>query len=160
MGGTIADASVDYTTSAGTAAEGIDYQAASGTIEIPSGAGEATISIDIVGDTDVEADETFTVTLSSPTNATISQATATGTIQDDDSAAGNSGLDVRPDNQTCVAPARPTTNSSISITDPYPSLPDLVQPTKILLEPGAAGRWFVLQKSGQVWLLRQATRVL
>ena len=60
------------------------------------------------------------------------------------------GLDARPDNQTCVAPARPTANATVSITDPFPDLPGLNQPTKILLEPGANPRWFVLQKPGQV----------
>lgn len=148
--GTVASASVDYSTSAGTATEGVDYLAASGTVQIPGDTSEVAIDIEVVGDTDIEADETFTVTLSSPTNATISQATATGTIRDDDSVSGASGLDDRPDNQTCVAPARPTANSSVAVTDPYPSLPDFVQPTKILLEPGGAGRWFVLQKSGQI----------
>lgn len=150
VGATIASASVDFATSANTATEGVDYQAASGTVQIPSGTSQVTIDIEVVGDGDVEADETFTVTLSSPSNASITQATAIGTIRDDDSATGASGLDSRPDNQTCVAPARPTANSSVSVTDPYPSLPNLVQPTKILLEPGASGRWFVLQKSGQV----------
>ena len=143
------DSSVDYTTSAGTATEGIDYQAASGTVQIPGNVGQATIDIEIVGDADIEPNETFTVTLSSPSNATIGQATATGTIRDDDSPSGASGLDDRPDNQTCVAPARPTGNASVSVNDPYPSLPNLAQPTKILLEPGG-NRWFVLQKGGQI----------
>jgi uncharacterized repeat protein (TIGR03806 family) len=146
----VMDSSVDYTTSAGTATEGIDYEAASGTIQIPGDSGQVTIDVSVIGDTDIETNETFTITLSSPTNATISQATATGTIRDDDSPMGASGLDSRPDNQTCVAPPRPTDNASVSISDPYPALPDLVQPTKLLLEPGGAGRWFVLQKPGQI----------
>jgi uncharacterized repeat protein (TIGR03806 family) len=144
------DASVDYSTSAASATEGIDYEAASGTIQIPGSVSQVTVDVNVIGDTDIEADEAFMVTLSSPTNATISQATATGTIRDDDSPMGASGLDSRPDNQTCVAPPRPTDNASVSITDPYPALPDLVQPTKLLLEPGGAGRWFVLQKPGQI----------
>jgi len=150
VGTIIADASVNYSTSGGTATEAVDYQSASGTVQIPGSTTQVMISIQIIGDSDVEADETFTVTLSSPVNARISQATATGTIRDDDSAMGASGLASRPDNQTCVAPARPMADSSISITDPYPLLPGLVQPTKILLEPGSAGRWFVLQKLGQI----------
>jgi uncharacterized repeat protein (TIGR03806 family) len=149
-GATVTSASVDYATSGGTATEGVDYDAASGTIQIPSGTSQVTIDIEVLGDTEIEASETFTVTLSSPINATISQATATGTIRDDDSALGSSGLDNRADNLTCVAPARPTANSSVAVTDPYPSLPNLVQPTKILLEAGGAGRWFVMQKSGQI----------
>lgn len=149
-GAIFADASVSYSTSDGTANEGVDYQAASGTVQIPGNASEATISIQVIGDSIVEADETFTVELTAPINATIAKAVGTGTIRDDDSASGASGLDNRPDNQTCVAPARPTANSSVSVTDPYPLLPDLALPTKLIHEPGGSGRWFVLQKSGQV----------
>ena len=149
-GSVVADASVDFTTSSRTATEGTDYEAASGTVQIPGSASQVTIDVNVLGDTDDEGDETFTVTLSSPTNATISDDTGVGTIRDDDSSTGASGLDARPDNQTCVAPARPNANASVSIADPYPGLPDLTQPTKILLEPGAAGRWFVLQKPGQI----------
>jgi uncharacterized repeat protein (TIGR03806 family) len=63
---------------------------------------------------------------------------------------GTVGLDTRPDNQTCLAPARPSANASVSISDPFPDLPGINQPTKILLEPVANPRWFVLQKPGQV----------
>ena len=56
----------------------------------------------------------------------------------------------RPDNQTCIAPARPTEDSSVAITDPYPGLPDISQPTKMLLEPVSDPRWFVLRKTGQL----------
>ena len=148
-GGSVADASVDYATTAGSASEGSDFTAVSGTLQIPGGTTQATIAIDIVGDAQTEGDETFTVTLSAPTNATISQATATGTIIDDDIVAGLFGLDTRPNNVTCVAPARPTDDASVSITDPYPSLSSFSQPTKLLLEPGG-NRWFLLQKPGQI----------
>ena len=44
-----------------------------------------TITVDVAGDTDVEPDEQFTVTLSNPTNSgTIATASADGTIQNDD----------------------------------------------------------------------------
>ncbi|MEM7610634.1 MAG: PQQ-dependent sugar dehydrogenase [Pseudomonadota bacterium] len=148
--GTVSSATVDYTTIAGSALEGADFQAASGTVQIPSGTQSFTVSINIVGDSDVESDETFSVTLSAPTNATISRATATGTIIDDDAAAAVFGLDMRPDNLACLAPARPTSDASIALSDPYPGLPNLIQPTKLLLEPAGQQRWFALQKSGQV----------
>ncbi|MEL7375275.1 MAG: Calx-beta domain-containing protein, partial [Pseudomonadota bacterium] len=78
-GGNVADASVDYATTAGSASEGTDFTAASGTLQIPGGTTQVTIAVDIVGDAQTEGNETFSVTLSAPTNATISQATATGT---------------------------------------------------------------------------------
>jgi uncharacterized repeat protein (TIGR03806 family) len=149
-GQTVADASVDFETVAGSATEGVDYTAAIGSLLIPGTVDQVTIDIEVLGDTDIEPDETFTVNLSAPVNATIATATATGTIADDDAATAAFGLDARPDNRTCVAPDRPTGNASVSIVEPYSSLPDLNQPVKLLLEPGSEDRWFVLQKSGQV----------
>lgn len=145
-----AAASVAYSTSDDTATSGTDFQATSGTLEFPNGTGTATIEVVVLGDTDVESDETLIVTLSSPTNATITQASATGTIRDDDAPVAAFGLDTRPDNRTCIAPDRPTGDATVSVSDPYPSLPDFVQPTKLLQEPAGAGRWFVLQKTGQI----------
>jgi len=62
------------------------------------------------------------------------------------------GLDNRPDNQTCIAPARPNEDSSVAVIDPFPGLPSpsISQPTKMLLEPVADPRWFILRKSGQL----------
>jgi uncharacterized repeat protein (TIGR03806 family) len=60
------------------------------------------------------------------------------------------GIDNRPDNQTCIAPARPDEDSSVAVTDPFPGLPDIPEPTKMLLEPVSEPRWFVLRKSGQL----------
>jgi hypothetical protein len=45
-----------------------------------------TVTVSVTGDTAVEGDEAFTVTLSSPTNATLGTATGTGTIVNDDTA--------------------------------------------------------------------------
>ncbi|HYV09957.1 MAG TPA: Calx-beta domain-containing protein [Pyrinomonadaceae bacterium] len=76
---------VDYATSNGTAAAGSDYVAASGTVTIPAGSSSATINISINGDTTVEANETFTVTLSNATNvAFLSNSIANVTIANDD----------------------------------------------------------------------------
>lgn len=60
------------------------------------------------------------------------------------------GLDARPDNQTCVAPARPTADASVSVVDPFPNLQNVNLPTKMLMEPVANPRWFVLQKTGEL----------
>ena len=55
------------------------------------------ITVNVNGDTDVESDEGFVVTLSSPTGgATITTAAANGTIQNDDAASGNPVLVVSP----------------------------------------------------------------
>jgi len=59
------------------------------------------------------------------------------------------GLDARPDNMTCVAPARAALGT-IDVTNAFPGLPSLSVPTKVLVEPVANPRWFALEKNGRV----------
>jgi autotransporter-associated beta strand protein len=85
----LSDASVSTitvlaTTADGTALAGQDYQATQQTITFTPGQISQHFSVPILGDRDIESDETFTVRLTSPTNATIGKAPATGTILDDD----------------------------------------------------------------------------
>ncbi len=75
---------VAYATADGTANAGTDYQAASGELMFAPGETEQTVSVPVLGDTTPETDETFTVTLSSPSNAELATTEATGTIVDDD----------------------------------------------------------------------------
>jgi hypothetical protein len=83
--------SVQYATSDGTAAAGSDYTSASGTLSFNAGERAKTISVSVLGDTVVEQDETFTLTLANPVNATLGTATATGTIRNDDVAKATPG---------------------------------------------------------------------
>ncbi len=74
-------------TTDGTATAGTDYVALSNyQFTIPANTSTFSLDVTINGDTDYEPDETFTVTLSSPINATIEGEKATGTILNDDSA--------------------------------------------------------------------------
>ena|GEM_PF-1075492 len=75
---------VDYATANGTATAGSDYTAASGTLTFNPGETGKQISVSVNGDTTVEPNETFTVTLSNPANATIARPQGTGTINNDD----------------------------------------------------------------------------
>ena len=75
---------VGYATADGTATAGSDYQSATGTVTFAPKKTTATINVAVTGDTVVEPDETFTVTLSNAKNATIGGASATGTITNDD----------------------------------------------------------------------------
>ena len=87
-GGGNAAANIGFTvnTSNGTAASGTDYVAITGgSGTITAGSPSTTVSVTVNGDTDVELDETFTVALSAPTNATINDGTGLGTITNDDS---------------------------------------------------------------------------
>jgi predicted outer membrane repeat protein len=75
---------VDYATANGTATAGSDYVATSGTLTFAPGVTSQTITVDVIGDTTVESNETFVVNLSNASGAGIAKAQATGTILDDD----------------------------------------------------------------------------
>ncbi len=78
---------IDYATAPGTAAAGSDFLSVSGQLSFAAGETVKTVTVPIVGDQVPEPSETFTVTLSNPTNATIADGSATGTIANDDGAA-------------------------------------------------------------------------
>ena len=70
-----------------SAADFTDLSAATGMVTVTANQTTATITVATAQDTTDEPDETFTLTLSSPSNAALGDATATGTIVDDDEAA-------------------------------------------------------------------------
>lgn len=86
---------VNYQTSNGSAGTPNDYGAAAGTATIPAGATSATVTVLVVADDILEPNETFSLTLSGAQGATISDATAVGTILGDDQPAPVSTLDPR-----------------------------------------------------------------
>ncbi|OFW79562.1 MAG: hypothetical protein A2Z48_09370 [Actinobacteria bacterium RBG_19FT_COMBO_70_19] len=76
---------VDFATANGSAVTPGDYVANSGTVTFDPGTTTRTITIQVVGDAVVEANETFTVNLSNAMNATVSgTGVGTGTITNDD----------------------------------------------------------------------------
>ncbi len=75
---------VRYTTSDGTAVAGEDYSRRNQIATIPAGERTVTVSIPIIDDTIDEDNETFNVTLTNPTNATIAVALGVATIVDND----------------------------------------------------------------------------
>src|SRR5262249_47098764 len=75
---------VSYSTAAGTATAGTHYQSLSGTLTFAPGQISQTVTVNAVGDTTVELNETFTLNLSNPVNAAISRSQGTGTIINDD----------------------------------------------------------------------------
>jgi hypothetical protein len=80
--------SVRVDTANGTATAGSDYVGITNqTVNFTAG-GSTTAIVNVVinGDTVLEPDETFTVNLSNPTNATIADGSGLGTINNDDSA--------------------------------------------------------------------------
>lgn len=85
---------VNVSSTGGTATQVTDYSAINTLANIAAGATSLSISFLVDGDTVFEDDETFTVSLSNPTNVTIDRGTATITIQNDDPLPGISINDV------------------------------------------------------------------
>jgi hypothetical protein len=75
---------ISYATANVTATAGSDYQAASGTLTIPTGQTSGTITVLVNGDRLGESDETFLVNLSNPNYDLISDAQGVGTIFNDE----------------------------------------------------------------------------
>ncbi len=77
---------VGYVTANGTATAPSDYAAGNGTVTFAPGVTTQPVAVAIVPDGVVEANETFTVMLQSPVNATLGDASGTVTITNDDAA--------------------------------------------------------------------------
>ena len=82
------DATVSYQTKNGTALAGSDYITKSGIISIDAGKSSVLIPVEIIGDTTVEGDETFSLLLTNPSGGIfpegISELSVTHTILNDD----------------------------------------------------------------------------
>ncbi|PAX06324.1 Calx-beta domain-containing protein [Sphingomonas lenta] len=116
-GGTAGAVSATYTI--GFPAGGADAgdlaagQPLTGIVSFADGVDEATVTVRVAGDTAVEADEAFTVTLSAPEGgATLDDAAATGTITNDDSAAAGGTAFI---NELLYDPAGADSNEAVEI---------------------------------------------
>jgi len=107
-GASTSTVSVRFATANGAAKSGRngDYLATSGTLSFAPGETTKTVAVTINNDKVAEANETFTVQLSSAVNATITTATATGTILDDDTAAAFASLAAADGGSTTVGSAK------------------------------------------------------
>src|SRR5207244_3295812 len=78
-------ATVNYATGNGTATAGSDYTSVSGTLNFAPGQTTKTFNVPIINDSALEPNETVTLTLSNPSNATLGAPNpATLIIVDDD----------------------------------------------------------------------------
>jgi uncharacterized repeat protein (TIGR01451 family) len=79
---------VSYSTVSGTATAGSDFTALTGTLGLAAGVTNVTVNVPVIGDTTIESDETFSLQLSNPVNATLGVSVGTGTIINDDGLPG------------------------------------------------------------------------
>jgi uncharacterized repeat protein (TIGR01451 family)/CSLREA domain-containing protein len=122
---------VSYATSDGTANAVSDYAATSGTLTFNPGVTAQSIPVTIVNDTTLEPNETFTVTLNPPVNATLNNTNALGTIQNDDAGTADLGIakvasgPFYAGNQATynitVTNAGPNSAASVVVTDALPA---------------------------------------
>jgi Ca2+-binding RTX toxin-like protein/methionine-rich copper-binding protein CopC len=75
---------VAYTTTAGSATPGTDYTPQTGTLRFAPGETQKNLAIPIQGDHQFEPDESITITLGNPRQATLGTATGTLTLLNDD----------------------------------------------------------------------------
>jgi uncharacterized repeat protein (TIGR03806 family) len=62
---------------------------------------------------------------------------------------GGLGLDARPQNQTCIAPAQPPEPAAVTLQRAYPGL-GFTFPLDIVQSPARPGRWYLAEKGGRV----------
>jgi predicted extracellular nuclease len=101
-GDTTGTTSVDFAVTS-TEADAADFGGTlpSGTVNFAANETSQVVTVDVSGDTDSEPNENFTVTLSNPSGgATITTATANGTIQNDDNIAITPIYDIQGASQT------------------------------------------------------------
>ncbi len=86
--------SVSYATSDGTAEAGSDYESASGTVTFSPGETSKTVTVTINGDDEAEANETFTLALTSTPNGQIDpqNSSAGAVIKNDDEKMVDAGM--------------------------------------------------------------------
>ncbi len=74
----------NFATADNTALAGSDYLSAAGTVTFAPGSTTRTVSVEILGDSTLEPDETFFLLLSNPVNAAIADGSAMGTLVNDE----------------------------------------------------------------------------
>ena len=141
---------IDYETRSGSATQNVDFTGLSGTLTISAGTTSGSVDVSILDDSIDEPDETVEMHITSVSSGTIGTALAIGTIVDDDTGSGSSGLDSRPSNPTCIAPDRPLVNASVSTEPAFPNLPALDDAVDLMQAPGDTSQWFVVEKDGRV----------
>jgi hypothetical protein len=133
-----------YATADDSATDGDDYTGTpSGTVTVNAGATTGAFTVPVLGDTDDEPDETFDVTISSPTPVVgITDATATVTITDDDLPPTTTTTTT-----TTTLPTTTTSGPATTTTVPAPSDGDVVG--------GGVGYW-MLETDGTVYAFGSA----
>src|SRR5439155_888514 len=152
---------VNYATVDATATAPSDYVAIpTTTLTFNPGQTTRTVSVPVIGDTITELNETFVVSLSNPTNATIDTATGTATILNDDAPSlsindanvveGNSSTANAIFTVSLSAPSDKTVTVSYATADGTASAGSdyVAQSGTLTFPPGATNKTIIIAVSG------------
>jgi hypothetical protein len=106
---------VNYATANGTAGQGADYVATSGTLTFAPGTTTKVVSVPLVGDPWYDGNETFTLNLSGATNGIIARPQATCTIVD---SVPPPSISVADTAATCSPTANTLANFTVTLSGP------------------------------------------
>jgi len=67
-----------------------------------------------------------------------------------DGATPEVGLDQAPTNTSCVAPARPPSDSDVDLENAFPNL-GFFKPLRMVQRPGSSSHWYVMEQPGRIW---------
>jgi hypothetical protein len=110
---------VNWATAANASATaGSDYTTASGSVSFPAGQTTRTFTVNVLGDSIDEPNETFLVNLSNPANATLGDAQGVGTIADNDP---SPSVEISNDSVTEPSSASSTVNADFTVALSGPS---------------------------------------
>ena len=130
---------VSYQSFTGTAATPKDFITTAGTVTFEPGEVSKTVTVMVVGETTKEKDETFSVRLSNPVNATIGDVMGLGIIDDDDATPRLNSTSTSQKEGTSSPSSSPmTTTETMSTMTMTPTRSLLSDPTSTLESPTAA----------------------
>lgn len=149
---------VQYTTQSGTAVASSDFTQASGMVVFQPGQVQRTIEVTLIDDALDEDDETFFVSLSSPTHALLGRNQAMGVIIDDDpppTITVNAPTVFEPDSGVAMlifsvglsAPSSRTVRVDVQTADGTATAGsdyDAVPPTQLVFHPGEIGKQVIV----------------
>ena len=142
--------SMEYTTIEGNAIDGEDFEKVSGKLTIEAGSTTGTITVNVLGDTKIEPDESFFLQLNNLDGAESDATRVEFRIRNDDGI--KVGLNSRPNNTECVAGDRPTASInglSLSMKNAFPGI-TFDQPVAMVQAPGDDARYFVVEIAGTI----------
>jgi len=111
----------------------------------------ATLAATTYTDTGLFADTTYAYQVAARDNANnlSGRSTSVQATTFPQSSTSASGLDSRPSNDSCLAPARSTGSSDVAVSRVYPTL-SFTNPVAAVQAPGDSNRWFIVERTGRI----------